>query len=586
MWYNKRKMDEKRLKFLKVMLYVVAGVIVGRLFQIQILQKETWVAKAEAQHTFENTIKAKRGEIYMMDGSETEPVVMNEQVYTVIVDPFEADEEEIKTAIFTEQMKDYLTAEIGEVFKDKTRRYFVVAKNVPRKLAQKIQEESPAAVWLQENTKRVYPEGTLAARMLGFVNEDGEGQYGVEAALNEELSGKDGMLKTIADVNHVALSIGKDNVKVPAEDGKNVVLTIDKNIQAGVERILAQKMEEFNKDQASALVMDPRDGTVLAMANLPSYDPANYGNVENAGVYVNRVTSDPYEPASVCKGFAFAAGIDLGVLTPDTMFYNNGYEMIDGWQIKNSTYGRSDLLGMTSIQNAYNWSLNTGSIYALKLIGGDPNQITLKGRKILYDYYVNHFGLGKLTGIELFESEGLINDPEVGVGRDSLYANMTFGQNMLVTMIQVASGYASLVNGGNYYVPTVVKGYMEDGKLVEKEKAEPVRRTVAEGTSATMRQMMWGTRELMRTTGVDREGYYIGGKTGTAQVIRDGAYSMDEWVATYVGYGGASGAMPEYLVMVRIWKDGETTGAEQYAQPVFNEISNFMIDYLKIKSGV
>ena len=583
--YNKRKMN-KRLKFLKIMLYVVAGVIVMRLFQIQILQKEQWVAKAEAQHTFENTIPAKRGEIYMMDGSEAEPVVMNKQVWTVIVDPFEAEEGEIERVIFTEEMKEYLTTEIGDVFKDKTRRYFVVAKNVPRELAQKIRDEEPGAVWLQERTKRVYPEGTLAARLLGFVNEDGEGQYGVEAALNEELAGKDGMLKTVADVNHVALSIGNDNVKIPAEDGKNVVLSVDRNIQAGVEKILAQKMQEFGKDQASALVMDPRDGTVLAMANLSSYDPANYGDVESAEVYVNRVTSDPYEPASVCKGFTFATGIDLGVLTPETVFYNNGYEMIDGWQIKNSTYGRDDLLGPTTIQNAYNWSLNTGSIYALKLIGGDANQITVKGRKILYDYYVNHFGLGQLTGIELFESEGLINDPEVGDGRDSMYANMTFGQNMLVTMIQVASGYSALINGGEYYMPTIVKGYLEDGKLVAKEKAGPVRRAVSESTSATMREMMWGTRSLMRQQGIDRDGYYIGGKTGTAQVIRDGAYSMDEWVATYVGYGGAAGEMPQYLVMVRIWKDGETTGAEQYAQPVFNEISNFLIDYLKIKPSV
>ena len=185
--YNKRKMN-KRLKFLKIVLYVVAGVIVARLFQIQILQKEQWVAKAEAQHTFENTIKAKRGEVYMMDGSEAEPVVMNEQVYTVVVDPFEADEEEIERVIFDEKMKDYLTAEIGDVFKDKTRRYYVVAKNVPRELAQKIRDEEPGAVWLQERTKRVYPEGTLAARLLGFVNEDGEGQYDVYRTLTSKIT--------------------------------------------------------------------------------------------------------------------------------------------------------------------------------------------------------------------------------------------------------------------------------------------------------------------------------------------------------------------------------------------------------------
>ena len=578
--------QKKRLKVLKYALFVVAGVILVRLFMIQIIQKEEWVAKAEAQHTFENTIKAKRGEIYMMDGSEPVAVVMNEKAWTVILDPMVAEEKELADAVFTEEMKPYLTVDsVTEVLKDRTRRYFVVAKNVPRKLALELREKEVTGMIMQEGTKRVYPEGTLAARLLGFVNMDGDGQYGVEGSLDEELKGKDGRLKTIADVNNVALSIGKDNIRVPAEDGKNVVLTVDRNVQAKVEEILQRRMTEFGKDQASALVMDPRTGEILAMANLPGYDPGNYGEVEDASVYINRVTDDPYEPASVCKSFTFATGIELGVLDANTMFYNNGYEVIDGWQIKNSTYGQANLLGPTSIQNALNWSLNTGSIYALKLIGGDATQINEQGRKTLYDFYVNHFGLGKETGIELYEATGLINDPVEGDGRDSLYANMTFGQNMMVTMLQVASGYSALINGGEYHRPTIVKGYMEGGVLVEKEQAGAAWRAVSEDTSRQMREMLWGTRSLMRATGVDRDGYFVGGKTGTAQVIRDGAYSMDEWVATYVGFGGATGEMPEYLAMVRIWKDGETTGAEQYAQPVFNDISDFMIDYLKIKPG-
>ncbi len=578
-------MNDKRLKFLKLMFYAVAAVILVRLFVIQIIQKNEWVAKAEAQHTMENTIKAKRGEIYMMDGSEPVAVVMNKQVYTIIVDPMIIDEDELKNVIFTDDMKDNLIVELSDVTADKSLRYMVVAKNVSREQAKKIEEKDPTGVWLKGMTKRVYPEGTLAARLLGFVNDDGEGQYGVEGSLNEELSGKDGLLKTIADVNHVALSIGNDNVKIPAEDGKNVVLSVDRNIQKNVEKIVAQKMQEFGKDQASALVMNPRNGEVLAMVNLPSYDPANYGNVDGAEVYTNRVTTDPYEPASVCKGFTFATAIDLGALNAQTTFYNNGYEMVDGWMIKNSTYGQSNILGVRTIQDAFNWSLNTGSMYALRAIGGDTTQINEKGRKILYDYFVNHFGLGQETGIELFEAKGLINDPIEGDGRDSMYANMTFGQNMMVTMIQVASGYASLINGGEYYTPTIVKGYMEDGVLEEKEAKGPVRRTVKEETSAQMREMLWGTRSAQRSYGVDRDGYYIGGKTGTAQVIRDGAYSMDEWVATYIGFGGRSGEMPQYLAMVRIWKDGETTGAEQYAMPVFNEISNYLIDYLKIRPG-
>ena len=570
-----------RVKTLRVGILVVAGVILGRLFLVQILQKESWVEKAEAQHTLENTIKAERGEIYMMDGEEPAKVVMNEKVYTVIIDPMAADREEVKREIFEKLGAENLTVTEEEAFSDRTRRYLVVARNVAREAAGKIREAEMSGVWLQETTKRVYPEGELAARTLGFVNADGEGQYGVEGALNEELAGKDGLLKTVADVNQVALSIGDKNIKIPAEDGKDIVLTIDRNIQSNVERILREKMEAFGKDQASAVVMNPNTGEILAMANLPGYNPAEYAKVESADVYINRVTEDPYEPASVCKAFTFATGIDLGVMTPETTYYNNGYEVIDGWTIKNASL-QASLLGATTMQKALNWSLNTGSIYALKLIGGNSERITPEGRQTLYKYYTEKFRLGRETGVELYESVGLIGDPNEGDGRDSLYANMTFGQNMLVTMMQVIAGYNTLVNGGKYVEPTIVKGEMKDGALVEKERKEG-EQVIQETTSATMREMLWGTRGSYRLYGIDPGGYYIGGKTGTAQVIRDGKYSMDEWVATYVGFGGREGELPAYTAMVRIWKDGETTSAETYALPVFTEISKYLIDYMEIK---
>ncbi|MBR3204464.1 penicillin-binding protein 2 [Candidatus Saccharibacteria bacterium] len=570
-----------RIKVLRFGLYFIAGLILVRLFFVQIIQNGMWVAKAEEQHTLENKIEAKRGEIYMMDGEEAVPIVMNEKVYTVVVDPMAVDEEKVRELVFGDKMKEYLVASEEEVFSDRTRRYFLVARNVPRTEAMKIQEAEVGGVWLKEGTKRVYPEGELAARTLGFVNANGEGQYGVEGALDKELRGKDGMLKTVADVNQVALSIGDKNVKVPAEDGKNIVLTIDRNVQDNVEKILKQKMEEFKKDQASAVVMNPETGEILAMVNLPGYDPSDYGNVENADIYINRVTEDPYEPASVCKTFTFATGIDLGVLTPETTYYNNGYEVIDGWKINNASQYTS-LLGTTSIQKALNWSLNTGSIFALKLIGGDANNINEQGRTTLYKYYTEKFGLGRETGVELYENLGLIGDPIEGDGRDSLYANMTFGQNMLVTMMQVVSGYNTLVNGGKKVQPTIVEGELVDGEIKKKERKEP-EQVISEETSATMREMLWGTRATYRTNGTDPAGYYIGGKTGTAQVIRDGKYSMDEWVATYVGFGGTDGEMPKYTIMVRIWKDGETTSAEEVALPVFSEISNYMIKYLKIR---
>ena len=266
-----------------------------------------------------------------------------------------------------------------------------------RKTAEQIVEADLAGVWLQANTERVYPEGELASTVLGFVNADGVGQYGVEGTLNEALAGKDGLLKTVKDINNVALSIGDDKVKIPAVDGENVVLTIDKNIQYNVEKIIAQKAKDLGFKNVSALVLDPNNGEVMAMANIPGYDPANYGRVESAETYINHVVEDPFEPASVCKTFTFATGIEYGVMTADSVYNNTGETYVDGWPIKNAEQ-RSSLLGTQSMQTAFNWSLNTGSTQTLRWLGGSDTEITAQGRERLYEYYYNHFGVWAACG--------------------------------------------------------------------------------------------------------------------------------------------------------------------------------------------
>ncbi len=561
---------------------MVMAIIVVRLFVIQIIQHDEWVEKAAAQQTLQNVLKAERGEIYMMDGDEPVAVVMNATVYTVIIDPMLADQEEIEKDI-SEIVGQNRVAEWSDVFADKTRRYYIIAKNVERRAAEKIAELDYAGVWLQASTQRVYPEGSLAGTVLGFVNADGIGQYGVEGALNEKLSGTDGLLKTVKDINNVALSIGNDNVRTPAVDGESIVLTIDRNIQYNVEKIIAEKSKELGFANVSALVMDPNTGEVLAMANYPEYNPGDYGNVSSAADYINHVVEDPFEPASVCKTFTFAAGVDFGVMTPEKTFTNYGEITVDGWPIRNASQ-ESFLLGEQTLQTAFNYSLNTGSTQVLRWLGGSETEINMQGMTRLYDYYYNHFGLGQVTGIELIEATGLVYAPEqIEYGVASTYANMTFGQNMQTTMIQVAAAVASLVNGGYYYTPTVVAGKMVDGNFVKNEERKPVRQTVSQETSAVMRQMLYGTRSMWRNNGTDAAGYYVGGKTGTAQVIKDGAYSFDETWATYIGVGGVEGELPEYLIMVRIWEENKLADGQTHALPVFNALKAYVQDYLRIK---
>ena len=571
-----------RIKILRIVTFFALAIITVRLFVIQIIEHDVWVAKANEQHTLLETITAKRGEIYMMDDGEPVPVVLNQTTYQVIIDPAVADRESVESTLKT-HAKDYITANLDEVYSVEGLRYYIVAKGVPYKKAAEIASAELPGVWLKSSNQRVYPEGEMGSTLLGFVNADGIGQYGVEGSLNKILSGKDGLLKTVSDINNVALSIGNDNIKIPAEDGKNVVLSVDRGLEKMVEETLATHIENTPATNAAALIMNPNTGEVIAMTSLPNYNPANYGNVKDAAAYINQVTEIPYEPASICKNFTFSAAINEGKMTADTTYFNQGYEIIDGWKIMNAEQ-RASIYGTITMKTALYWSLNTGSMHALMLLGDSENEITQVGRERLYDYYYNKFRLGRATGIELIEATGYIEDPNEGYGRDSTYANMTFGQNLGITMIQTATAFSAVINGGYWRTPTIVKGTLENDKIIPLNTEKVEDHIISEGTSATMRDMLINNRNYKVRGGIDKPGYAIGGKSGTAQVIVDGSYddSMNNLVGSYIGFIGPEGELPQYVIMVKMWGEGQALSGGE-AQDLFDTLSNRAINYLKIK---
>lgn len=559
-------------------------IIVARLFFIQIIEHGQWVAKADEQHTLLETITPKRGEIYMMDDDEPVAVVLNQSTYQVVIDPAVTEKAVIEEVV-NKYVRDYAVADLDEVYSEEGLRYAVVAKNVPREIAEEINESGATAVWLKKTNQRVYPEGDLASGLLGFVNSDGVGQYGVEGSLNDTLAGKEGLIKTTADVNKVALSIGNDNVKIPAEDGANIVLSVDRGLEKGVEELAISAVNDTAATNASVLVMEPDTGKIVAMANLPNYDLSNYSDVDDASAYINFTTEVPYEPASVCKSLSFSAAINEGVMTSSTTYFNQGYEIVDDWKIQNAEQ-RSMLYGTIDMKTALYWSLNTGSIYALKLLGGNPSAINQTGREKLYDYYYNKFRLGQITGIEIIEAEGFIPDPNEGWGRDSVYANMTFGQNLGVTMVQVASAFSAVVNGGYWRTPTIIEGNLVGNEIVPLETEKVEDKILSDETSAMMREMLVNNRNYKVNGGIDRAGYSVGGKSGTAQVIKDGAYddTMSETVGTYIGYVASKDEMPQYVIMVKMSGEGAYLDGG-IASNLFDTVSNYIIDYYKIKPG-
>ena len=567
-----------RSKVLAVALFMIMAIFVVRLFYLQIIQHDYYVKVANAEQIKRLTIPAKRGLIYALDNGDPVSLVMNQTVYTVFADPQTANDNDKIINTIQRIAGGNARSNLETLLNRKDSRYQILATKVSRIQADKIKAENLRGVGFQEVSQRVYPEGSLAAQTLGFVDYDGIGRYGVESGLNSELDGQDGLLQSVTDVSSVPLTIGDNNVNIPAENGKNIVLSIDRNIQSKVEQALTDGMTRTGATRGSAIVMDPQNGQIMAMANLPTYNPAKLDDVKDVADFNNRVVSAPYEPGSDIKTLTIATGIDRGVVTPQSTYDNTDHIQVEDRTISNAVYGHT---GVITFQTALDWSLNTGFVtVAMRL--GDGISINRSARNIMYDYFYNKFRLGQLTDIEVAgESAGTIISPEDQDGNAVRYSNMAFGQGMEATMIQVASAFCSIVNGGNYYKPTVLAGLVDEkGDYVQNKIASPTN-TVSKTTADQVREMTRVARTLFRSRG-DKDGYYIGGKTGTSQVIRDGEYADDETIGTYLGYGGSE-ELTRYVIMVQVSGDHQELEGGLHALPIFTDISNWMLDYLRVQ---
>ena len=572
-----------RYRLLKAVMAIMLIAVAIRLFDVQVIHYAKYKAEAASTRIKQYELEAKRGEIYMMDGDEDiVPVVVNERTWTIFVDPSYVSSKEKVQNTLDPILKDQMIVSWDKVWENPKSQYIEIARNVNYNTVAAVKEANLRGVGRKETSRRVYPSGELASQVLGFVNAEGVGT-GVEGSLGERLAGKNGMLKTVTDVNEIPLSIGDDNIEIPAEDGENIVLTLDENIQRKVESILKNAMaEKPGILKASALVMNPNNGHIYAMANYPTYNPEEYWKVTDASLFTNRTTESTYEPASVCKPFTYAAAINEGVLSPSDTYYNYGVTEVGDRKIHNAN-GTMKHYGNITFSEALDYSLNTGSVEALRRIGG--GQISKAARTTLYNYLTDRFSLGKKTGIELYEEAGIIVSPEEEQGNAVKYANMTFGQGMNLTMVQVAAGFAAIINNGDYYQPTIVAGVVDkDGNFIPKEKEQPkYKHAVGEVTSSTMREMLISVRKVNGGY-ADLPGYRVGVKTGTAETYNErGEYTSDKTVAGAIGFGeSGNGGTPEYVVLVRLDGDRLLWGSYD-AVPVFTQISNYMLQYLRIQ---
>jgi len=574
---------KSRPQLLAWLLLVILGIFTIRLFYLQVIRHEYYSVEAAKTQQTKFTIEPERGVIYAKNGNNgLSPLVLNETVYTVFADPKEVED--------PSKVRDTLRSVAGgnvvndsfDLLTDKDKRYIVLARQVSMTQAQMIKKADLAGVGLQEGTRRVYPEGSLGAQTLGFVNAENKGQYGIEQALNGRLTGTPGLLQAVTDVRRIPLTIGDDDIRIPAKDGDDLVLTIDRNIQAQTEQILQNGLKRANATKGSMVVMDPATGAVMAMANFPTYNPAEYNKVEDGEVFQNAIVSNPYEAGSVIKTLTVGAGLDSGAVGVNSTFDNTGSVKVDDTTIRNVE--EDPIFPGTTLTDTLRYSLNTGVVHVLQQMGG--GSVNKKARETLENYFTNHYRFGQLTGIEQAgEAAGTISGANEGDGRNVKYATMTYGQGMDVTMIQTAGAFSAAINGGTFYQPHLVAGVRQLDGTVKNEDAKILGTNVLKPeVSAELQEMIYQGRHLGFFGKNDPAGFRIGGKTGTSQVYDENGKVTDKnSVGSYLGFGGVD--QPKYVIMVRVLDSKATGGYEgtTAAGPIFNDMSNWMLQYLQLR---
>lgn len=573
----------QRIRFWYALLLVVTAVFVVRLFYLQVIKHDFYKTSALKAQLKEYEIPAKRGVIEAHNGNDLVPIVLNETKYTLFVDPkFITNPEEVSSKI--QKIIGGNASEYVSKMKTPNSRYVVLAKKLDKSQSDQVMALGAKGVGTREAEYRTYPQGALASQVLGFVNDDNEGRYGLEQAMNQDLEGRPGLLKAITDARGVPLASQKDNILIEPTDGKRLVLTIDIGMQQQLEEILKQGLDHANSKSGSALIMNVKTGEVKAMANYPTYNPTDYAKTEDAALFTNPAVSAPLEVGSIMKPLTAAAALDKGVVSRNTSYYDPSYFVVDEAKITNIEEDGG--AGTKTVQDIIQLSLNTGATWLLMQMGG--GHINEQARVTWHDYMTNHYGFGKLTGIEQgYESEGFIPDPKDGFGLNIQYANTAFGQGMTATPLQMAAALASIVNGGTYYRPHLIDKVVDsNNKTIEQKKPEAIRNNVVnQQTSKDIREIMeyaFSKNYLVYGAKDPRSNYAIGAKTGTAQVPKPGGgYYEDRFNGTFLTYVG--GNEPEYIVAVRVNepKIAGYAGAKA-AAPIGLGLVNMLIDNFNI----
>ncbi len=417
---------------------------------------------------------------------------------------------------------------------------------------------------LQAHFPRVYPDDGLAASLLGFVDRNGQPQYGLEQYYNKDRTGTVGIWHGISDAwgeQIMAILRGYQ----PAKDGADLVLTVDRNVQLAAEVILREGIEQNKATSGNIIVMDPRTGAILAMANYPSYRPGAYWEVPKLDYFVNTSISAIYEPGSVLKAMTLASGLEARVIRPDSTYDDRGEIIVGNQRIFNSDRKAH---GITTMTQLLAYSLNVGSAHVATLIGATR----------FYEY-MKRFGFGEVTGIDLaLEVPGIMRVPGNPFWHLSDLGTNSFGQGISTTPIQVVTAFAALANGGMLIPPRVV-AEIRDGERVTVPSRPPSRRVVSTEVSQQVSKLLADAVELGLKQAT-LPGYRIAGKSGTSGIPDQEGYKSRDIIASFVGYGPLPN--PRFVILVKYDKPREGVWGGEVAAPAFRRMMKFLVDYYGI----
>ena len=542
-----------RVRLLLFCIVLAFGVLLARAGWVATVRASSLSKLARAQTKVTVELPGGRGTIFDAMGT---PLALGEQATTVFADPRQISRPRA-AAIVAGRILHVSASSLYPRLADRSHGFVYVERKAPPALAARLARRHLAGLFFRPEEKRTYPQRAVAAPVLGYAGVDNKGLAGLELELDRQLTGTPGSETIVRDPFGRAIDIQH---VVPATGGKSVFLTLDHTIQANAEQVLRETVAKWGAKSATAVVLDPRTGNVLALAEAPGYDANNFPRAAQRGLQRNHAVTDVYEPGSVFKVVTIAGALSDGLVTPQTRF-NLPYSIQVADRIVHDAEPRGT--ETMSVAQILQRSSNVGAITIAKLLGQ---------QRLLH--WINRFGFGRPTGIDFpGESAGLLPSHWWG----STIGNVPIGQGVSVTAVQLASVYAALANGGLWQQPHLVDH-------VQGERPAPLatRRIVSKKVDRELLTMLKGVVSDNGTAAAAAiPGYTVAGKTGTAQKPSPrGGYAPGKYSATFVGIVPASA--PRLVILVTVDEPTKAIFGGVVSAPAFAQIAEFDLRYLEV----